>query len=76
MLLTKRDNQILGKLVIFEKLPTFWKLMEWIEKILRAKAASKWLSFCPKHLVKFYQVLGHFLRFRPQLPHFKSVLGL
>jgi hypothetical protein len=54
MLLTSRDNQLLGKLIIFEKLPTFWKLMEWIEKTLRTNVALKLVSFCPKHLVKFY----------------------
>jgi hypothetical protein len=56
VLLTSRDNQLLGKLIIFETLPAFWKLMKWIEKTLRTKAALKWVSFCPKHLVKFYQV--------------------
>ena len=65
MLLANRDNQLLGKLIILENLPAFWKLLEWIEKILRAKAALKWVSFCPKHSVKFYQVLGHFPQFRP-----------
>ena len=52
MLLTSRDNQLLGKLIIFEKLLAFWTLMEWIEKTLHIKAASKWVSFCPKYLVK------------------------
>jgi hypothetical protein len=54
MLLTSRKNLLLGKLIIFEKLPAFWKLMEWIEKTLRTKAASKWVSLCPKYLVKFH----------------------
>jgi hypothetical protein len=54
MLLTNRDNQLLGNLTIFEKLLAFWNFMVWIKKILRAKAASKWVFFCLKHLVKFY----------------------
>jgi hypothetical protein len=54
MLLTSRKNLLLGKLINFEKLPAFWKLMEWIEKTLRTKVASKWVSFGPKYLVKFY----------------------
>ena len=54
MLLTNRDNQLLSDLVILEKLPAFWKLMVWIRKILREKAASKWVFFCLKYLVKFY----------------------
>jgi hypothetical protein len=65
MLLTNRKNLLLGKLIIFEKLLVFWKLMEWIEKTLRTKASSKWVSLCPKYLVKFHQVLGLFPRFRP-----------
>ena len=52
MLLMRRKNLLLGKLIIFEKLPAFWKLMEWIEKTLHTKAASKWVSLCPKYLVK------------------------
>ena len=28
MLLTSRDNQLLGKFIIFKKLSDFWKLME------------------------------------------------
>ena len=48
------SQQLLGKLIIFEKLPTLWKLMDWIEKTLRTKVASKWVSFCPKYLVKFH----------------------
>ena len=54
MLLTNRDNQLLGNLVIFEKLLAFWNFMVWIRKILRAKAASKWVFFYLKHFVKFY----------------------
>ena len=54
VLLTSRDNQLLGKLIIFETLLAFWKLIKWIEKTLCTKAALKWVSFCPKHLVKFY----------------------
>jgi hypothetical protein len=54
MLLKNRVNQLLGNLVIFKNLSSFWKLMVWIRKILSAKAASKWVSFCLKYLVKFY----------------------
>ena len=47
-------------LVIFEKLPAFWKLMVWIRKILRAKEASKWVFFYLKHLVKAaFRCFGH-----------------
>jgi hypothetical protein len=60
MLLTSRENLLLGKLFIFEKLPAFWKIIEWIEKTVRTKATSKWVSLCPKYLVKFHQVLGLF----------------
>jgi hypothetical protein len=41
MLLTSRRNLLLGKFIIFEKIPAFWKLIEWIEKTLCTKAASK-----------------------------------
>jgi hypothetical protein len=41
MLLMNRKNLLLGKLLIFEKLLAFWKLMEWIEKTLRTKTVSK-----------------------------------
>ena len=54
MLLMSQDNQFLDKLIVFKKRPALWKLMEWIEKTLRTKAALKWVSFCPKYLVKFY----------------------
>ncbi len=54
MLLMSRKNLLLGKILIFEKLPAFRKLMEWIEKTLCTKAASKWVSLCPKCLVKFH----------------------
>jgi uncharacterized membrane protein len=54
MLLTSRENLILGKIIILENLPAFWKLLEWIEKTLRTKAASKRVSLCPKYLAKFH----------------------
>ena len=54
MLLTSWKNLILGKIIIFEKLPTFWKRMELIEKTLHTNVALKWVSFGPKCLVQFY----------------------
>ena len=62
MLLMSQENQLLGKLINFKKLPAFWKLMEWIEKTLRTKAASKWVSFCPKMLSEILLSVAPFFK--------------
>jgi hypothetical protein len=41
MLSTNRENHVVNKLSIFEKLPAFWKLMAQIGKILCAKAVRR-----------------------------------
>jgi hypothetical protein len=60
MLLMSQENLLLGKLFIFEKLPTFWKLIKWIEKTVRTKATSKWVSLCPKYLSEISLSVGPF----------------
>ncbi len=70
MLLRNLHNQILGKLFIFKNLPTFWKLMVWIEKIQCAKAASNG-SLLSKTLS---EILLSFGPFSAELPHFEYVL--
>jgi hypothetical protein len=72
ILSTSRKNLLLDKLLIFEKLLSFWKLMEWIEKTLRTKAASKWVSLCPKYLVNFTKVPFRYLDLDLDLD-FKSI---
>ena len=62
MLLMSQENQLLGKLINFKKLPAFWKLMEWIEKTLRTKVASKWVSFCPKMLSEILLSVAPFFK--------------
>ena len=41
MLSVNRENQVVDKLAIFEKLLALWKLMAWIEKILCAKVVCR-----------------------------------
>ncbi len=71
MLLMSQDNQLLGKLIIFENLPAFWKLMEWIEKAFRAKAASNG-SFYVKCWVFFYGFGHNFFVLSPFWAHEQS----
>jgi hypothetical protein len=65
ILLMNRDNQVVGNFALFENLLAFWTTVVRIRNILCSKAASKWVFFCRKYLVKFYLVSGRFLRVRP-----------
>ena len=60
MLLTSRENLFLGKLFIFEKIPTFWKLMEQIKKTLNTKSSFKMGLFRSKILSEISPSFGHF----------------
>ena len=53
-LLTNQKNLVIVEVSLFKKAQAFQKLMVRVGKTLCTKAASKWVSLCPKYLVKFH----------------------